>query len=51
MKNGIVTTKEVKTCGTSLVVFITKECAALEIDRGDYVRITIETIPQETDNQ
>lgn len=46
-----VATKKIRACGTSLVVNITKECRFLGIELGDYVRITIETIPQETDNQ
>ena len=44
LKYQIVATKEVKECGTSLVFFVTKECAALGITRGDMVRITIEPV-------
>lgn len=44
MKNEIITTKKVKECGTSLAIFVTKECAALDITRGDLVRITIEPV-------
>ena len=51
MMDEIITVKEVKECGTSLVFFVTKECAALGVTRGDYVKITMETIPQKTDNQ
>lgn len=46
-----IATKKITACGSSLVINVTKECRFLRIEHGDYVRIIIETIPQETDNQ
>ena len=39
--NEIKTTKIIGQCGTSLTINVTKESRALNLDRGDYVEITI----------
>lgn len=45
----ITATKKIMTCGNSLVVNITKEAEALEVDRGDYVEVSIKKPSQDHD--
>lgn len=42
--SSVVTTKEVKLSGTSLVLNITKEARLMNIDRGDIVEVTIRRV-------
>lgn len=44
----ITATKKIMTCGNSLVVNITKEAEALDVERGDFVEITVK-VPQDHD--
>ena len=45
----ITATKKTMMCGHSLVINITKEAEALEVDRGDFVEVTIKKPSQDHD--
>lgn len=44
----ITTVKKVTTSGHSVVINITKEAEALEVERGDYLEVTLK-VPQDQD--
>lgn len=44
----VTATKKIMACGHSVVINITKEAEALNVERGDYLEVTLK-IPQDQD--
>lgn len=44
----ITVTKKIILCGTSLTINVTKEVQALNLNRGDYLEVTLK-VPQDQD--